>query len=144
MTETIALHGEKPLLIEARKLLIEEGFVDDKNWNDNRENYAFTSYLFVYDNGVIALHSYPFGEVKVIKLNSKNLHKVIKSLKNKTENKRSTYLIYALVIAIAIGLLTLILKYPIPVFKTLASLVLGLFTMSVLSVVEHIDNNQNL
>lgn len=79
--ETIALHGKKDLLQQARKDLVAAGFEDDKRWNDN-DDFHFNStiiseYLFL--NGEIGLeyHNHNCNATTVIDLTPENYEHVI-------------------------------------------------------------------
>ena len=84
MTETIALHGEKPLLIEARKLLIEAGFKDDKEWNDMIIETKYANHLAIKEN--IEFHLHDCKSDTIIDLTTENLTTVIELLKTKLCN----------------------------------------------------------
>ena len=88
MTETIALHGEKPLLIEARKLLIEAGFKDDKEWNDDICSSKNIIYLVIFEDNVMSFFTVDYADV-TIDLTTENLTTVIELLKTKLCNTNS-------------------------------------------------------
>ena len=86
MTEKIALHGEKPLLIEARKLLIEAGFKDDKEWNDRVCRRETTNHLCFYGDKFKLSNHEGVGTTTIIDLTTENLTTVIELLKTKLCN----------------------------------------------------------
>jgi len=88
MTETIALHGTKPLLIEARKLLIEAGFKDDKEWNDDICSRKNIIYLVIFEDDVMSFFTVDYADI-TIDLTPENLTTVIELLKTKLCNTNS-------------------------------------------------------
>ena len=89
MTETIALHGEKPLLIEARKLLIEAGFKDDKGWNDWYQDVSYIRYIKIYLDNTFNMYINQRNVNTIIDLTTENLTTVIELLKTKLCNTNS-------------------------------------------------------
>ena len=87
MTETIALHGTKPLLIEARKLLIEAGFKDDKEWNDFWVVQSEARHVIIGDT--VYFHWNDCNATTIIDLTPENLTTVIELLKQKLCNTNS-------------------------------------------------------
>lgn len=59
MSKTIALHGSKDLLIQARQDLVKAGFKDDTKWNDRVSKWVIrpVSNLWVVD-GMVEFHNY--------------------------------------------------------------------------------------
>ena len=81
MTETIALHGTKDLLQQARKDLVEAGFKDDKEWNDDICSRKNIIYLVIFEDNIISLFTHDCNTDTIIDLTPENLTTVIELLK---------------------------------------------------------------
>lgn len=83
--ETIALHGTKKLLQQARKDLVAAGFKDDKEWNDRFALNSLFTYLKIYSNKV-CIHTHDGFCDTVIDLTPENYEHVINLIKTKKDD----------------------------------------------------------
>lgn len=78
MSKTIALHGSKDLLIQARQDLVNAGFKDDTEWNDMVIDWSTIEYLCLAEY-LLVFHSHDC-DVPAIPLTPENYAETIQSI----------------------------------------------------------------
>ena len=89
MKETIALHGTKELLQQARKDLVADGFKDNKEWNEyitDKDRLTVVNHLIIYNYNPISLMNHEGHKTNtIIDLTPENYEHVINLIKTKKD-----------------------------------------------------------